>query len=250
MSSDFSYRDYVSDTTFLEGYNAYQARYAERIRESDKVIIGMVAEAVAQSEGRRLRVLDIGCSTGNLLLHLKRLVPDADYVGGDLAESSLAECRNNPDLGGIAFNALDISDLPPESYDIVVINAVLYMFDEAQYAKALRSIAGALRPGGQAVIYDFAHKFEHQNIVIFETSVMHPEGLRLCFRPMKYITRHMLDAGLATPAFFPFELPIELPKPGYDEEVVTYTVNSQDDGRMMFRGALYQPWCHMTARKS
>lgn len=244
----FSYFDYVNDEDFIESYNEYQARYAERIRESDKVLVSLVSDAVARSDATRPRVLDIGCSTGNLLLHLKNMVPGADYVGGDLAESSLGQCRANPALDGIAFETLDVTDLPADAYDIVVVNAVLYMFDEAQYDRALRSIAGSLRSGGTAIIYDFAHPFEHQNITIDETSVMHPDGLRLCLRPMKYIAEHMRAAGFAEPEFRPFELPIDLPRPGYDEEVVTYTVKDEAGHRMMFRGTIFQPWCHIVAR--
>ncbi len=249
MTKDFSYQEYVTDKEFLDDYNAYQARYATNIRESDKVIIAMIDKMVAQAGGRKLRILDIGCSTGNLLLHLKRMVPNADYVGGDLALSSLEQCRKNPDLAGIAFEQLDITKLPADSYDVVIVNAVLYMFDEAQYDQALHSIANSLRAGGASVIYDFAHPFKHQNLTIHETSVMHPNGLRLCFRPMKYIASHMTANGFTGIDFNPFELPIDLPKPGFDEEVVTYTVNGAAGNRMMFRGTLFQPWCHMIARK-
>lgn len=249
MTDDFSYHDYVGDEGFLADYNSYQARYAERIRESDKVIVELLRDAASQADNR-LQVLDIGCSTGNLLLHLKRLLPKADYVGGELAESSLEECRRNPALEGVAFERLDITQLPQERYDVVIANAVLYMFDESQYDHALRSLAGALKPGGRVILYDFAHPFEHQNLTILETSLMHPKGLRLCFRPMKYVAEHMLAAGFRTPEFRPFELPIELPKPGYNEEVVTYTVDASGGSRLMFRGALFQPWCHMIAFKA
>lgn len=249
MSKNFTYQDYVEDETFLERYNAYQQRYATQIRESDKVMAALVGEAIAAA-GRRLKVLDIGCSTGNLLLHLRRLVPEADYLGGDLAESSLQECRRNPALEGVAFERLDITDLPPERFDVVIANAVLYMFDEVQYDRALKSLATSLKTDGRLLVYDFAHPFDHQNLTIHETSLMHPKGLRLCFRPMTYVREHMQAAGFRTPEFRPFELPIDLPKPGHDEEVVTYTVATAEAARLMFRGALFQPWCHMIALKA
>lgn len=249
MSEEFSYQDYVNDERFLADYNAYQARYAAEIRESDKVIISMVRDLVKQAEGRRLRVLDIGCSTGNLLLHMKRMVPDAEYFGGDLARSSLEICRANPDLAGVSFEHMDIMELPVETFDVILVNAVLYMFDDAQYQLALASLFQGLAGGGLVIIYDFAHPFVHQNLIIYETSVSHPDGLRLCFRSMNWINVNANHAGFTQINFYPFELPIELPKPSYDSEVVTYTVNTHHEGRMMFRGALYQPWCHMIARK-
>jgi SAM-dependent methyltransferase len=249
MSENFSYQSYVADEKFLAEYNEYQKRYAGRIRESDKVIIAIVRDLLAQAPGKHLRVLDIGCSTGNLLMHLKRMVPDASYVGGDLARSSLEDCRRNPELSGIDFEEMDIFALAPRSVDIVIVNAVFYMFDEEQYASSLGSVHKALRDGGTAVIYDFAHPFEHQNLTIYETSVLHPQGLRLSFRPMGRIRSAMTQAGFSGVEFRPFELPIDLPMPGHDQDVVTYTLKGEKQNRMMFRGSLYQPWCHMIARR-
>ena len=249
MSESFSYQDYVTDKALLTSYNNYQTRYSEKVRESDKVIINLVKQIISKHPGNNVTVLDIGCSTGNLLLHLSKLIPDANYVGGDLAESSLEICRDSADLRDVKFEKLDIVNLPHEQYDIVIVNAVFYMLDHSQYEQALKSIGQALRPGGCVIAYDFAHPFEHQNIVISETTLMRPDGLRLCFRPMKFIEDKMLIAGFEKPDFKPFEIPITLPKPGFDQEVVTYTTES-DEGRLMFRGTLYQPWCHIVARKA
>lgn len=250
MAEKFSYEQYVSDADFLRKYNDYQSRYSEKVRESDKVIVSIVNSLTSKINAHRPVLLDIGCSTGNLLMHLRDAVQSIDYIGGDLAQSSLEQCRSNPKLSGINFELLDILDLPVSSYDIVVVNAVLYMFSEKQYDAAVRSISKSLKPGGVVIIYDFAHPFEHQDLEIFETSVLHPDGLRLCFRPMKKVREKLVAAGFSDVEFSPFELPIDLPKPPYDEEVVTYTVNDSLAHKMMFRGVLYQPWCHMVAHKA
>lgn len=249
MSDEFTYHHYVNDEKFLNEYNAYQTRYAQNIRESDKVIISMVRGLVEQANGRRLKVLDIGCSTGNLLMHLNRLMHDVDYVGGDLAKSSLDACRKNPELAGIAFEEMDIMNIPAGVFDVIIVNAVLYMFNDEQYERALAGLHQGITSGGKVIIYDFAHPFVHQNLTIYETSLLHPDGLRLCFRPMNRISDAATRCGFSHVEFQPFELPIDLPKPGYDEEVVTYTVNGEAGNRMMFRGTLYQPWCHMIACK-
>ena len=44
--TDFSYREYVADQRFLDEYNAYQGRYAQQMRESDKVLVGLVRKVV------------------------------------------------------------------------------------------------------------------------------------------------------------------------------------------------------------
>lgn len=252
MSEKFSYLEYVTDEEFLCNYNAYQAKYAKQMRESDKVLLGLVREILARRSpaAGRPRLLDIGCSTGNLLLHLRRLLPEVDLTGGDLAESSLAECRANPELRGVEFKTLDILGLPADRrYDVIVVNAVLYMMDDHQFEQALRSMAGALRPAGSVVIFDYFHPFE-QDLSIMEVSKTHPKGLRLRFRPMSLVTRMLSKAGFVNPEFRPFSLPIDLPRNPDDSELITYTVTSAEGTRLPFRGTLFQPWCHLTAEKA
>ena len=248
-SQEFSYQDYVTDEKFLADYNAYQAKYSGQIRESDKVIIDLIRQAAAQSHDRAapLRLLDIGCSTGNLLLHIKRLLPDLELAGGDLAVSSLEQCRRNPDLAGVEFRELDLLDLPEAACDIAVVNAVLYMMEDEQFAGSLRSLSRCLAPGGHLVVFDFFHPFD-QHLTIIEKSRSHPDGLRLVFRPMVEVSRLLTDAGFSEPQYRPFFLPIDLPR-REDGELITYTVTANDGLRIPYRGALSQPWCHLIARK-
>ena len=62
------------------------------MRESDKVLVDLLRKHIGNNdiEGTP-ELLDIGCSTGNLLLHLKRLAPSVNMTGGDLALSSIEE---------------------------------------------------------------------------------------------------------------------------------------------------------------
>ena len=83
-----------------------------------------------------------------------------------------------------------------------------------------------------------------------EKTNSHPNGLRLCFRPMKKIRESMIRAGFQSVEFRPFELPIDLARNPDDSEIITYTVKDEHRRRLAFRGALYQPWCHTIAAKS
>ena len=249
MSNDFSYQSYVTDQHFLDEYNAYQAKYSKQLRESDKVLIGLVREIIERrnAAGGRMHLLDVGCSTGNLLLHLKRLLPHLSLSGCDLAESSLAECRGNPDLEGVNFELLDLLSMPSNTqYDIVTINAVLYMMDDAQFKTALRNVAGSLRPGGTLIVFDFFHPYP-QDLQIIEKSKSHPEGLRLRFRPMAQAEEALAVAGFVNPSFRPFTLPIDLTPSGVLGDLITFTVSVADGRKLPFRGTLFQPWCHLTA---
>lgn len=249
MNKEFSYEEYVTDKSFLDAYNDYQQKYTSTIRESDRVMLTLVSEWLAQNHpSNRPSLLDVGCSTGNFLLHLKRLCGERlKLTGGDLAVSSLDACRANPDLAGINFEVLDITALPESTYDLIVVNAVLYMFMEDQYQSALGSLRKALKPGGAVLVFDFAHEFA-QDIEIMEKTSSHPNGLRLCFRPMTKVIASAKAARFSKVEFRPFVLPIDLPRPADNAEIITYTVKNEQGSRMAFRGTLYQPWCHMIMR--
>lgn len=245
------YRRYVADREFAEGYNAYQRRYAGTVRESDRVIIDLVRALVTErQEGSApVRLMDVGCSTGNLLLHLNREVPGLDLIGGDLMASSLQECRANPDLAGIRFEEVDALAIGRQAdLDVVVVNAVFYMFSDDDVAASLRSIAAALRPAGAVIVFDFFHPFD-QDLAICERSPTHRDGLMLHFRPFENVTKMLQGTGLDAPRFIPFEIPIDLPRPEHDGDISSYTVATADGRRLLYRGALSQPWCHMIARR-
>lgn len=250
MQKKFSYQDYVNDERFLKEYNAYQKKYAETMRESDKVIIEIVREMLSKYDGTDMpKLLDIGCSTGNFLLHLKQLIPKCKLFGGDLAQSSLEICRDNKELSGVQFREMDILDLPQAAFDIITANAVLYMFDAKQLQAAAHSLFRSLRSQGEVVIFDFAHPFL-QEIEVIEKTDSHPNGLRLCLRSESAIRETFKKAGFSAIEFRPFKLPFDLPRPDSDRDIITYTVSSQSGDRLAFRGTLYQPWCHMVAYKS
>jgi SAM-dependent methyltransferase len=260
MSSSAQSPEYLPDeylTAHTERYNSYQERYAEQPRESDRKLIDLVRRVVAsRPEGAGVSVLDIGCSTGNLLFHLKRALPTVDLTGGDLAESAIAKCRADRRLAGIRFEVMDILNLPPDTFDVVIANASTFFFTEEEYETATSSIARALKRGGSYFTFEYLHPFE-QNICAIETSKGFPDGLRLHFRPYSRVRAILERQGFGDVAFAPFSIPIDLPKgstygdnrEGY-EDLNSYTVKAETGERMLFRGALFQPWCHMSATKA
>jgi SAM-dependent methyltransferase len=235
----------------MQGYSEYQKKYAEQIRESDKVLIGLIQKIKNDAKGDgRLSVLDIGCSTGNLLLHLKHALPELVLTGGDMVPSILDQCRNNPALSGINFEEMNILELDPaKKFDIIITNAVLYMLWDEEMERAFASIAAALKPEGWFVTFDFFHPFE-QDLAILEKSKTHPDGLMLHFRPYSKVRPALEKNHLNNISFMPFSIPIELEKPEALDELNTYTVRSESGGNLLFRGTLYQPWCHLIAQKS
>lgn len=255
-SPDYLPKEYLASTTDL--YNDYQQRYAENPRESDKKLIALIGEAIAPrlQTGEKVSLLDIGCSTGNLLFHLKRALPALELTGGDLAPGAIKQCWADPRLTDIHFEVMDILDLPSSRFDIVVGNAVTYFFDPDQYELAVSSIARALKQDGYFLSFEFLHPFL-QNLHIVEKSRSHPDGLDIYFRPYSEVEPLLHRHGFGKVAFHPFSIPIDLEKgstytdnkTGF-EDLNSYTVKAESGERMLFRGTLFQPWCHLVAQKA
>jgi SAM-dependent methyltransferase len=239
-----SYGQYVKDERFLAFYNEYQKRYAGQIAERDKVMLGLIA---AKTQGRGA-LLDIGCSTGNLLLHVKRAFPEMTLTGGELAESSLTAARANPDLSGIEFRTMDMLDIPGQ-YDCITANAVAVYFEWDEYERALRSVASALKTGGIYIAFEWLHP-HNQELRIVETCLSHPDGLKYWYRPYERVSGILGKAGMEKIEFHPFFMPFDIPEPeDKSGDTVTYTEKLENGNRISMRGALSQPWCHMLASK-
>ena len=247
MGSELTYKDYVNDADHMDQYRAYQQRYATRIRESDKILLDLVGARRVQ--GRPTRVLDLGCSTGNFLLHLKRMAPDLALVGADVVTSIIAGNRHNPELDGIEFREFDMLAIEPTpEFDIVVTNAALMFFTVEEFERALVNIGRMLAPGGHLVTFDLFHPFD-QSIAVVETSKHHPRGLKFHFRGHDSVRRALAQAGLHDAQFKMFSMPFDLPRSQDPSDITSYTVHTTEDERLSFRGGLYQPWCHVTAQK-
>ena len=251
MTERFSIDQYVADERFQADYYEHQRQFAENMRETDKVFVRLVREIVESgfNEVERPKLLDIGCSAGNLLGHLRDAFPLLDLTGGDLVTSILEQNRKNPRLSGIHFEEMNILELDSkEVYNIITVSAVLFMLDEADFARAIERTSRSLMPGGWLLAFDFAHPYE-QELAILEKSKSHPEGLTLYFRPEALVRSVLETKGFDTVSFEPFSISIDLPESEGPWEQNSHTVMTADGERLIFRGALAQPWCHVVAQK-
>jgi predicted methyltransferase len=104
------------------------------------------------------RVADVGCGEGYFVMHLaKRVGEEGRVYAVDVDEDSLARVRRRAEKEGLANveilrSRTDDTLLPAESVEVVlVVNA----YHEMREADAmLRSIRGALKPGGLLAIID------------------------------------------------------------------------------------------------
>jgi hypothetical protein len=182
-------------------------------------------------------------------MHLKDRYPELRYRGGDLFPEIVDHCRRNPKLAGVEFEVLDVRDLKSvEPADVVIVNAVLFRFLDDEFLLSLQNLFSVIKPGGQIFGFEFIHAFE-QRLIISETSVEHPEGLTLVFRPKSEFSKVVVEAGFEQPWFQPFEISIDLPKPTDPRSIITFTTKTDAGARLNFRGSLYLPWCHWGAKR-
>lgn len=238
-----AHRETFVDGEAMDRYHRYQEKYQTTVRESDKVLI----ELVRRCCDGPATLIDLGCSTGNLLRHMRGLLPDVTLTGVDIVDSVVAENQANATLEGIEFFAMDILQAPAErTFDVAVTNASLLFFDVDQLNRAAESIAGLVKPGGAYVGFEFLHPFA-QEITVVEHSDYRPDGLTFYFRSFGKFRAAFEAAGFEDVEFTPFHVPIELPR-GADDDLTTYSVDSSQ-GRLSYRGCLGQPWCHVRARR-
>lgn len=120
-------------------------------------MLGCLASAVRP--GQNLRVLDVGCGTGNASATIKKsnCLPNAEYVGLDINPAMLTRARRQYPWLTLHLGSIE-DGLPFEanSFDIIVASNVLYVLSDLQAAVA--EMRRVLRPDGQLLITTPRHQ--------------------------------------------------------------------------------------------
>ena len=242
MPSQIGSLDYMT-----KDYVAHQQQYRTTPRESDRVIFELLErEGLAE---RDAEVLDIGCHMGNLLYHLKQRFPRLRLTGADVVAEVISECHKDPALADVEFRTMNVLSLPVlPQVDCVIANALLGRFRDQDFERAWRGMYEVIRPGGIAVAFDWYHPFS-QTLRIVEETPTHPDGLVIHMRSLADVRGLLERIGFSSVDSRPFELGIDLPLTSPTDALHTHTRTVGDGSRLQFRGALYQPWCHLVARK-
>ena len=218
------------------------------VMKSDKKIIQIIGDYV--NAGGGLRVLDIGCSTGYLLKHIKHKMPNLELTGGDLNNLQIEHCKSQEELLGIQFEVMDATKIDkPRSFDVIIANAMFLMLEDETFEASLTSIYDAMDFGGILVAFDQVHEWA-QDVTIIEKSGSAPDGIILRQRPKNDVEKLLQKVGFMNLEFSAFDLPIDLPKPPVNtRRMETYTVSTVEGPRLQMRGVIAQPWSHIIASK-
>lgn len=252
MGKDVCYTDYVNDETHMSHYSEYQKKYINTLRENDKLFIQEIRTFLAEKlqKNADINLIDIGCSTGNLLMHIKNTISGVNLYGADMVAKIIEDDSKNLELNGISFKTIDIVQEidNKQQYDMVVMNAVSQFFDDVQYDKALANIYQMLKPGGRYLAFEYMHPFD-QEVTVIQKTVNHPNGLKQRYRGYNSVQTSLANVGFKNLVFKPFEIKIDLKKPDDTRGTQSYTIKNENGKNMIFRGVLYQPWCFLLADK-
>lgn len=104
-----------------------------------------------------MRVLEIGCGTGNLTIRAKHAHPGAELIGSDPDPRALTRARRKVhELAGIRFEQGYAQRLPYSDgeFDRVLSSLMLHHLDVDVKADAAAEIFRVLRPGGRLHLVD------------------------------------------------------------------------------------------------
>jgi ubiquinone/menaquinone biosynthesis C-methylase UbiE len=134
---------------FLPGYDLLT-----RVLGMNKFYDTLIAQAELVDG---LRVLEVGCGTGNVTVRVKRAEPAAYVIGTDPDPLALARAqRKARGLTGIRFERAYAQELPfaDGEFDRVLSSMMLHHLDDEVKACAATEIHRVLRPGGRLEIVD------------------------------------------------------------------------------------------------
>lgn len=233
----------------MKTYIDYMDRYYGNPRESDKKIAAILKRLMVENDldPAAVSLLDVGCMTGNLAFHLKREFPGMTLTASDISAHAIESCRKRPELRDVEFKVIDILD-PEENgtYDFVVASVSFFEFDEDDFERAVRNTAALVRSGGWFILFDLIHEFE-QYVAIREKAEL-KKNLSIYLRPLSDVSRCFERAGFGNIHADPFRMPFDLANSADPKNIDSYTVTMRGGERLCFRGALYQPWCHLWAQ--
>lgn len=130
-------------TTIADRFNASAGSYSESAR-IQPIVAKRLAEKLPLSPKR---ILELGCGTGGLSLHLLNKFPNSDLILSDISPSMLAVCREN--IGEKpAYKRIDAENLPRDigRFDLVVSSLALQWVEDLP--STLQNIVDILNPGG------------------------------------------------------------------------------------------------------
>jgi trans-aconitate 2-methyltransferase len=120
-------------------------QYSKFQREREQPFFDLLA-LIRPAAG--MRIVDLGCGTGNLTRLLHHALNARETVGVDRSERMLDEARREGRPAGLRFEVATIESFDGrDEYDLILSNAAFHWVED--HDALIRRLFAALRPGGQ-----------------------------------------------------------------------------------------------------
>lgn len=152
FSASWTRVDQTTDPSFYANLlQATRADDVERARKDPAAVFG----ALDLRPG--LRLLDVGCGTGDYLRVMAPLVAPGEAVSIDLSSElvKLAELRSLPEHPNVSFQVGDVYDLPFADASFERVTATQVMVHLSQPWEAISELRRVLAPGGRLAIAEW-----------------------------------------------------------------------------------------------
>lgn len=119
-----------------------------------------------------MKVVDLGCGTGELTAELHRSLAAESTLGIDSSPAMLVEARK-VEVPGLQFGEADIGTaLPPGRFDLIFSNAALHWVPD--HVEVLTRLTARLEPGGQLAVQVPANHTEASHTVATAVAATEP----------------------------------------------------------------------------
>ena len=101
-----------------------------------------------------IRILDVGCGTGEFVQKLARLMPASEIHGLDLSRTMIDKARGKTRYPNLRFDEGDVEKLPYEdnSFDVITCSHSFHHYPDKE--EAVREMYRVLKTGGRLMIVD------------------------------------------------------------------------------------------------
>ena len=114
-------------------------------REVKKIVLPLL-ESNAQ-----LKILDIGCGTGQLIQEVSEIYPSVDYLGIDVAQNMIKVAKQNNHGENVKFINLSVDDFTSEEkFDIIICTHAFPYFPNK--SEAMHKMASLCKTNGKIII--------------------------------------------------------------------------------------------------
>ena len=239
--------------------SSYYAAFREAPRERDKVGLSIIANKLSEFK-EPIDIVEIGAGWGNLALLLQNKFPECKVSGIEIDPSCVEAWKNDATLKKVPIiNENILEKKINRQWHVALTVAVTLMYPQAEFYRFMEAIAQLIKIGGYYVGWELFQEVD-QDLEMNEIV----EEMNFCphsVRSFRYVRSVLEKTGFEDVRYMPFEMPIDLapvnntvPRSGRSSDIeqphlISHTVNT-DNGRYCFRGGLYQPWCHVVAKKT